>query len=72
MVLLGCNLICHVGVLTLHLIKGGCNGIGAWGFNSVLNAAILMVFLKFYVKNYKNVNAASESEILAKAKPKDL
>ncbi|XP_030443690.1 elongation of fatty acids protein 3-like [Syzygium oleosum] len=49
-VLLGCNLVCHVGVLTLHLVKGGCNGIGAWVFNSVLNGAVLMLFLNFYVK----------------------
>ncbi|KAL5752769.1 hypothetical protein ACOSQ2_023276 [Xanthoceras sorbifolium] len=51
MVLLGCNLVCHVGVLLLHCMKvgGGCNGIGAWLFNSVLNAAILLPFLKFYV-----------------------
>lgn len=31
MLLLGCNVFCHVGVLMLHLLKGGCNGIGAWG-----------------------------------------
>ncbi|KAJ4715038.1 Elongation of fatty acids protein 3-like [Melia azedarach] len=50
MVLLGCNVVCHVGVLLLHLMKkGGCNGIGAWIFNSVLNGAILLLFLKFYV-----------------------
>ncbi|XP_059645053.1 elongation of fatty acids protein 3-like [Cornus florida] len=49
-VLLGCNLLCHVGVLLLHLMKGGCNGIGAWVFNSVLNSLILMLFLKFHVK----------------------
>lgn len=34
----------------LHYIKGGCNGIGAWIFNSVLNGAILLLFLNFYVK----------------------
>ncbi|XP_021847836.2 elongation of fatty acids protein 3-like [Spinacia oleracea] len=51
-VLLGCNLICHVGVLLMHFFKGGCNGIGAWGFNSVLNTAILSLFLNFYVKSY--------------------
>ncbi|KDP31812.1 hypothetical protein JCGZ_12273 [Jatropha curcas] len=57
MVLLGCNLACHVGVLLLHLMKGGCNGIGAWGFNSVLNGAILFGFLNFYVKmNLGNKN----------------
>nr|XP_043607137.1 elongation of fatty acids protein 3-like [Erigeron canadensis] len=52
MVLLGCNVLCHVGVLMLHLIKGGCNGMGAWGFNSVLNFVILSLFLNFYVKSY--------------------
>ncbi|GMP31661.1 hypothetical protein CsSME_00005789 [Camellia sinensis var. sinensis] len=49
-VLLGCNVLCHVGVLLLHFLNGGCNGIGAWWFNSVLNAAILLLFLNFYVK----------------------
>lgn len=48
--LLGCNVVCHVGVLLLHFMKGGCNGIGAWLFNSVLNAAILFLFLNFYMK----------------------
>nr|GEX26290.1 elongation of fatty acids protein 3-like [Tanacetum cinerariifolium] len=52
MLLLGCNVLCHVGVLMLHLLKGGCNGIGAWGFNSVLNFFILFLFLNFYVKSY--------------------
>ncbi|KAH7660943.1 Very-long-chain 3-oxoacyl-CoA synthase protein [Dioscorea alata] len=48
--LLGCNLACHLGVLLLHFWKGGCNGIGAWVFNSVLNAALLLVFLNCYVR----------------------
>lgn len=43
-------MVCHFGVLLLHIIKGGCNGIGAWIFNSVLNGAILFLFLNFYVK----------------------
>uniref|UniRef100_A0A2N9H4E5 Elongation of fatty acids protein 3-like n=1 Tax=Fagus sylvatica TaxID=28930 RepID=A0A2N9H4E5_FAGSY len=51
-VLLGCNLVCHFGVFLFHFLKGGCNGIGAWGFNSVLNGAILLFFLKYYVKEY--------------------
>ncbi|KAI4314886.1 hypothetical protein L6164_027749 [Bauhinia variegata] len=51
-VLLGCNLVFHVGVFLLHFFKGGCNGIGAWIFNSVLNSAILLLFLNFYVKMY--------------------
>ncbi|KAK9165608.1 hypothetical protein Scep_000799 [Stephania cephalantha] len=49
-VVLGCNLVCHIGVLLLHFNKGGCNGIGAWVFNSVFNAAILLFILDFYVK----------------------
>ncbi|XP_073272035.1 fatty acid elongase 3-like [Primulina huaijiensis] len=49
-VLLSCNVVCHFGVLLMHIIKGGCNGIGAWIFNSVLNGAILFLFLNFYVK----------------------
>ncbi|KAG2411372.1 hypothetical protein I3760_Q006700 [Carya illinoinensis] len=62
-VLLGCNLVCHIGVLFLHLLKGGCNGIGAWGFNSVLNGAILFLFLKFYAKKMHSRNTrVSEDE----------
>ncbi|CAH2067332.1 unnamed protein product [Thlaspi arvense] len=50
-VLLGCLTVCHVGVLCIHLVKrGGCNGIGAWLFNSVLNAVISLLYLNFYVK----------------------
>nr|GEV17503.1 elongation of fatty acids protein 3-like [Tanacetum cinerariifolium] len=52
MVLLACNVICHAGVLMLHVKKGGCNGIGAWGINSVLNAAILLLFINFYVNSH--------------------
>lgn len=52
MLLLGCNLLCHFGVLLLHFRKGGCNGIGAWVFNSVLNAALLLLFCNFYVKSH--------------------
>ncbi|XP_074568821.1 fatty acid elongase 3-like [Curcuma longa] len=48
--LTGCNLVCHLGFLLLHFAKGGCNGIGAWVFNSVLNAALLFLFVDFYVK----------------------
>ncbi|CAL1408878.1 unnamed protein product [Linum trigynum] len=48
--LLGGNLVCHVGVLLLHFMKGGCNGIGAWVFNSVLNGAVMLLFLNFYVR----------------------
>ncbi|TKY75126.1 Elongation of fatty acids protein 3 [Spatholobus suberectus] len=52
MALWGCNLVCHVGVLSLHYLRGGCNGIGAWVFNSLLNAAFLVQFLKSYVKTH--------------------
>ncbi|KAK7406637.1 hypothetical protein VNO78_08266 [Psophocarpus tetragonolobus] len=50
--LLGCILVCHVGVLLSHFFTGGCNGIGAWFFDSLLNGAILLVFLNFYVRVY--------------------
>ncbi|XP_068310135.1 fatty acid elongase 3-like [Pyrus communis] len=64
-VLLGCNLVCHVGVLSLHILKGGgCNGIGAWLCNSVLNGAILLLFLKFYVKMYLK-NSAVVDEVVS-------
>ncbi|KAI8029420.1 Elongation of fatty acids protein 3-like [Camellia lanceoleosa] len=68
-VLLSCNVLCHVGVLLLHFMKGGCNGIEAWVFNSVLNAAILFLFLNFYVKKHLrkrkvgDFNAIKESKI---------
>ncbi|XP_074585930.1 fatty acid elongase 3-like [Curcuma longa] len=44
--LTGCNLICHFAVLLLHFAKGGgCNGIGAWVFNFVLNVALILLFV---------------------------
>ncbi|ERN17593.1 elongation of fatty acids protein 3-like [Amborella trichopoda] len=52
MVISGCNLAAHLGVLVLHLGKEGCNGIGAWGFNSVMNGALLFLFLNFYLKKH--------------------
>ncbi|KAL5206075.1 hypothetical protein ABZP36_034284 [Zizania latifolia] len=50
--LLGCNLLCHVGVVWMHFggVAGGCSGIGAWVFNTLLNAALLWVFLHCYGK----------------------
>ncbi|KAK7386512.1 hypothetical protein VNO78_26792 [Psophocarpus tetragonolobus] len=49
--LLACNLACHVAVFLLHFFfKAGCNGIGAWLFNSVLNLALLFLFLNFSVR----------------------
>ncbi|KAJ8645727.1 hypothetical protein MRB53_007475 [Persea americana] len=50
LLLLGCNLVCHVGVVVLHFRKGGCNGIGALVINSVLNGELLLLFLNYYVK----------------------
>ncbi|PKA65962.1 hypothetical protein AXF42_Ash010371 [Apostasia shenzhenica] len=46
---LSCNLVCHLVVLLLHYGRGGCNGIGASLFNSVLNGALLLIFLNVYV-----------------------
>ncbi|PNY02374.1 elongation of fatty acids protein 1-like [Trifolium pratense] len=44
-------------------LPSGCNGFGAWIFNSVLNAAILFLFLKSYVNVHcqkkKNSTASS-------------
>ncbi|KAI4316781.1 hypothetical protein L6164_024726 [Bauhinia variegata] len=48
MVLLCCNLVCHIGVLVLHFHRGGCNGIGTWSFNFAVDAAILLYFLKLH------------------------
>ncbi|XP_062201923.1 elongation of fatty acids protein 3-like [Phragmites australis] len=50
--LLGCNLACHVGVVWMHfsVVGGGCSGIGAWVFNTLLNGALLWVFLHCYGK----------------------
>lgn len=83
MLLLGCNVACHVGVLLMHFMKGGCNGIGAWGFNSVLNAVILLLFLNFYVKMHwgygRRVGLAAvekekeeEEGVVGRLKDKDL
>ncbi|PIN26346.1 Fatty acyl-CoA elongase/Polyunsaturated fatty acid specific elongation enzyme [Handroanthus impetiginosus] len=66
-VLLSCNLLCHFGVLLLHYIKGGCNGIGAWVFNSVLNGAILLLFLNFYVKMHLRKGKAGDRDGAAAA-----
>lgn len=62
-VLVACNLVCNFGVLLLHYTKGGCNGIGAWSFNSVLSGAISLLFLKFYAKkmHWRN-STVSEDE----------
>lgn len=70
LIFLFCNLACHIGVLLLHFYKGGCNGMGAWFFNSVLNGVVLLVFLRSYVKtyylireNYFSVASSSISEV---------
>ncbi|XP_012072006.1 elongation of fatty acids protein 3-like [Jatropha curcas] len=70
-VLLVLNLLCHFGVLFLHFLKGGCNGIVAWSLNSVLNGMILVLFLRFYVKIHlikRRARAVSEFEVSAKSK----
>ncbi|XP_027093938.1 fatty acid elongase 3-like [Coffea arabica] len=48
--LLACNLVGHVWVLPLHFMKGGCNGMGAWGFTSLINGIVLLLLSKYYVK----------------------
>lgn len=63
--LIGFNLVSHVGVLLLHFLKGGgCNGIGAWTCNSVLNGIVLVLFLNFYVKvHLKKTTATTSSNV---------
>lgn len=70
MVLLGCNILCHVAVLLLYLIRGGCNGMGAWVCNSVLNGAILFMVLNFYVKVHLKKGRVGEQ--IEKIKEKDI
>ncbi|XP_065881999.1 fatty acid elongase 3-like [Euphorbia lathyris] len=62
-VLLGCNLVCHFGVLLLHLLKGGCNGMLAWSLNCVLNGVISIMFLRFYVNVYMIKRKAQEFDV---------
>ena len=45
-VLLGSNVLCHVGALLLHLRKGGCNGIRAWIFNKTSLKELLDIWQK--------------------------
>ncbi|XP_004509237.1 fatty acid elongase 3-like [Cicer arietinum] len=65
-VLLGCNVACHVGVFLLHFffLQGGCNGIGAWLFNSVLNTAVLLIFVHFYVRMYIVGNTTPRTKVV--------
>lgn len=70
-ILLVTNLAWHIGVLVLHFWKGGCNGMGAWVFNTVLNSFVLMFFFHFYVK--KSVNERDfSSEVEANAITSDI
>lgn len=61
----------------MHIIKGGgCNGIGAWICNSVLNGAVLLFSLNFYVKMHLRkrgkVAGGKDSENLEVVKAKDV
>ncbi|XP_038718304.1 elongation of fatty acids protein 3-like [Tripterygium wilfordii] len=62
-VLLGCNLVCHSGVFLVHLLKGGCNGMGAWGLNAVLNCVILLPVLRFYLKLRSRKRKISQEDV---------
>lgn len=53
-VLVATNAAWHVGVLLLHFSKGGCNGMGAWLFNTLLNSIVLVSALGFYVRTCFN------------------
>ncbi|GAB2291327.1 hypothetical protein Dimus_025585 [Dionaea muscipula] len=43
-----CGLACHVGVIVLHCLNGGCNGMGAWVFNCVSDGMILLMHFNLY------------------------
>ncbi|MFS7999036.1 putative ELO family protein [Helianthus anomalus] len=62
-ILLALNSICHFGVLFLHIWGGGCNGIGAWVFNSILNGAFFIMFFKSFVKRRRIRGKAMESTV---------
>ncbi|KAL5987131.1 histone deacetylase [Asimina triloba] len=68
--LLASNAVCHVGVLMLHFYKGGCNGIGAWLFNSIMNCALLLLFLNFYVNMHLN-RSRSQSQSRSRSRVND-
>ncbi|KAK6115395.1 hypothetical protein DH2020_007664 [Rehmannia glutinosa] len=61
------NLAWHLGVLVLHFWKGGCHGMGAWVFNTVLNSFVLLFVLNFYVKKCLSERdfAAAEAKVKA-------
>ncbi|KAK4429138.1 Elongation of fatty acids protein 3-like [Sesamum alatum] len=61
------NLGWHVGVLVLHFLKGGCNGMGAWVFNTVLNSFVLLLVLNFYVKKCLSERDYAASGVEGKA-----
>ncbi|ERN07600.1 hypothetical protein AMTRI_Chr04g249320 [Amborella trichopoda] len=53
-------------MLVMHFwIDEGCKGLGAWGFNAVFNASLLLLFLNFHEKQY---NAHGEGEGKGKEK----
>ena len=54
----------------LHfMINGGCNGIGAWVLNSVLNVVILLLFLNFYVKMHLGKKRKKKKEVVGPGGP---
>ncbi|KAL8523949.1 hypothetical protein ACS0TY_013781 [Phlomoides rotata] len=57
------NLGWHIGVLVLHFSKGGCNGMGAWAFNTLLNSFVLFSLLSFYVNKCLSEARATAPEI---------
>lgn len=61
------NLAWHIGVLVLHFWKGGCNGMGAWVFNTVLNSFVLLFVLNFYVKKCLSERDFAASGVETKA-----
>lgn len=67
---LGCNLLCHLAFLILHFRgRGGCNGMGACLFNSVLNCGLLLLFLNCHLR--RAVQRKKDFVVLDEAKKKE-
>lgn len=44
-------------MLYLHFNGDGCAGIGAWMFNAFFNASLLVLFMNFHRKQYRDARA---------------
>ncbi|KAL3693243.1 hypothetical protein R1sor_006894 [Riccia sorocarpa] len=57
------SFVASIGTLWFHFRGEGCSGMGAWLFNAVFNASLLMLFLNFHGRQYrKRQRSDSEKE----------